>query len=400
MRERAVVHFNVIGFRAAVTTVKDAALRGRPFVVSGSASGGRALVLDCSPEAIGEGILPGMPLAAAMRALKGLEVLPPDLKSYEAMNNELERIAAKYAPVWENDKLGNLYFDLSGTTGIYGPIADATSRIMRLLTDETGLYPATASSSNKTVAKVATRMIRPQGLVHVRSGSEAEFLARQDIGILPGMGQKLLRIAEATGIREIGEVASLTEVEALSLFGRPGTALRNMARGIDNSPVEDKHTRHITKQANFNEDVIEEEVIKGALEALIEEAGFEMRKDRFGSSVVRFKIVYADGNEAENSEKEKRLCVTDWDITAAAIRLYHKTATRRIRVRSVALTLEGLTPLGYNTDLFEVEGEAKYRRLQEALDGIQNRYGAGSVNRGLVLVASSFQGGKKFLTTK
>jgi DNA polymerase-4 len=357
------------------------------------------LALDCSPEAVREGVLPGTALALAERKLPGLAVLAPDPPAYLAMNKQLERIADIYAPVWENDKAGNLYLDITGTTGLFGPPVDASSRILRLILEETGIIPAAAVAGNKLVSKVATRTIRPLGLIQVQAGTEAEFLAHQDIRLLPGMGPGLLRTAAVTGISEIGEIAALTEGAAISLFGKRGPLLRSMALGIDDSRVEgNSGERRITQQADFAEDVIEETAILGAIEALAEHGGYEMRRDKLGANIISLIVGYADGIKTEGREKGKRLFVLDRDIGAAAARVYRKAAVRRIRVRSVGLALEGLRPLGYEVDLFEVETETKGRKLQEAVDRIQNRYGAGSVTKGLVLAAKTFGGGKNLLT--
>jgi DNA polymerase-4 len=339
-----------------------------------------------------------MALATAERNIKALVVLPPDMPACEAMNQALERIADGYAPVWENDKAGNLYLDITGTARIYGPPGDAASRVLEKIIEEIGIYPATAVASNKLVGKVATRMIRPHGLIQVQQGTEAAFLAHQDIRILPGMGPGLLRTAAATGIKEIGEIAALSEGEALALFGRQGPGMRSMALGIDSAPVEGKGgERRITRQADFSEDVIDETVVLGALEALAEQGGFDMRRDKLGATIITLIVCYADGVTVEGRERGKRLYVLDRDIAAAGARLYHKVATRRIRVRSVALGLEGLTPLGYDVDLFEMEREAKYRKVQEAVDLIQARYGTGAVMGGLAFAASACGGGKKLV---
>jgi DNA polymerase-4 len=266
MRERAVVHLNIVGFKAAVALAKDRTLRGWPFVVADSTGGRRgshrALALDCSPEAVQEGVTPGMALAVAERKIKGLLTLAPDPPAYTAMNRELERIADLYVPAWENDKAGNLYLDITGTMGIYGPPADASSHLLRVILEETGIYPAAAVAGNKLVSKVATRTIRPTGLIQVHTGTEAEFLAHQDMRILPGMGPGLLRTAAVTGIREIGEIAALSEGEALALFGKRGPLLRSMALGIHGSPVAgNAGEKRISGQADFNEDVIDDTVI-------------------------------------------------------------------------------------------------------------------------------------------
>jgi DNA polymerase-4 len=101
--------------------------------------------------------------------------------------------------------------------------------------------------------------------------------------------------------------------------------------------------------------------------------------------------VYADGVEAGGEERGKRLFVLDRDIGAGAERLYRRVITRRIRIRSMALTLGGLKPLGWEPDLFVPEGEDKLRRVQEAADRARGRYGVNAVTKGMVLA-----GGGKF----
>ncbi|MDR0472380.1 MAG: DNA polymerase [Treponema sp.] len=398
MGERSIVHLNIVGFKAAVAAVKDNSLRGRPYVIAG-ATGGRSLALDCSPEAIREGITPGMALAVAERRVKGLMGLPPDVPAYEIMNKEIERVASLYAPGWENDRAGNLYLDITGTTGLFGPPSDCSSRILREMIDHAELRPAAAVACNKLVSKVATRTIRPTGLIQIQNGTEAEFMCHQDIRILPGMGPGLLRTAEITGIREIGEVAALSVTEAQAIFGKQGPLLRSMAQGIDGSRVEEQSgERRITQQADFDEDVVDETAIRGAIEALAENGGLIMRRDKLGATNISLVAVYADGVRTEGREKLRRPCVLDSDIASIAEKIFNKAAVRRIRIRSLGLCLEGLTPLGYEPDLFELETETANRKLQEAIDKIQNRYGVSKISRGQVLAASKMQGGKRLLT--
>ena len=403
---RNVIHLNIVGFKAAVAGVKDKSLRSRPYVIAG-ATGGRALALDCSPEAIRQGIVPGMTLAAARKEVKDLTILPPDLLAYEAMNKELEQIASLYAPVWENDLSGNLYLDITGTSGLFGPPADCGSRILRDIFEKGEIRPAAAVACNKLVSKVATRTIRPTGLIQVQAGAEAEFLAHQDIRILPGMGPALLRTAAVTGIREIGEVAALSANEAFALFGKQGLLLRSMAQGIDNSRVEEqREERRITQQANFNEDMIDEIAILGAIEVLAEHGGLKMRNEKLGTRALRLAVMYSDGVKVQGLEKRKELLITDSEIREAVFNLYKRTVNRRIRIRSVGLCFEALSLLVYQPDLFEPISsfsllqekgfvpKTENRKLQEAVDKIQNRYGAGKITRGLVLEAQQI-GNKK-----
>jgi len=385
------VHINIIGFKAAVAAVKDKSLRFRPYVIAGAA-GGRSFALDCSREAVRQGVVPGMVLAEARRRVNDLIVLAPDIPAYQVVNDELEKVAARYAPVWENDKAGNLFLDITGTTGIFGPPADCSSRILREIYEQAGIKPAAAVASNKLVSKVATRTIRPTGLIQVRDGTEAEFLSHQDIRILPGMGTKLLRTAAIVGIREIGEIAALTVTQALALFGKQGHLLRSMAQGIDGSGIERRNgNRRITRQADFESDVIDDTVVRGAIEALAEHGGLQMRNEKLGMQNLSLVVAYADGVRAEGREKLKRPLITDGEITAAAYRVFKKTANRRIRIRSIGVSFEDLVPLGFQPDLFEPETETANRKLQEAVDKIKNRYGAGKITRGINLAISNEQ---------
>jgi len=395
---RAIAHLNIIGFRAAVAALVDRDLRNRPYVIAGG-SGGRAVALDVSPEAMKEGITPGITLAAAQRMVKELPVVTPDPAACGKVNAVLEEIVTRYAPAWQNDGCGNIYLDITGTRRLFGSPADCVCHIQNEINAGIGIEAAAATASNKLVCKVASRAIRPEGLIEVRQGDEAAFIAHQDIILLPGLGPSLLKTIRVTGFREAGELAALTDGEAASLFGKKGILLRDAARGIDNTAVTmGTGARAIERKADFAEDVIDDTIIRGALAALVENGGLEMRREKLGAGSIRFSAVYSDGVAANGIEKGKRLFVLDSEILAAAGRVYRKTVTRRIRVRSICLSLEGLTPLGYEPDLFEIENDVRDHQLQEAIDLIQGRFGAGAVMRGVVLAASSMSAGKRLLT--
>ena len=385
---RTIGHLNIIGFRAAVAGITDTSLQKRPFVIAGKV-GGQNTVSDVSPAALAEGIYSGMPLAAAERLVKDLKVLAPDPASCLKVNSVLNNVISRYAPIWQNDGAGNIFLDITGTQRLFGAAADCVCLIQNEIIDSLKIEAAAATSSNKLVCKVASRTIRPEGLIEVRRGEEAAFLAHQNISLLPGLGRSLIKTIRVTGFSEVGELAALSDSEAISLFGKNGILLRERARGVDDSPVAADENRTIESRADFSQDVIDDTVIRGTIASLAEHAGLQMRKDKLGSYAIRVCVVYADGIETSLFEKRKRFLIFDKDITAAAVCLYYKIVTRRIRIRSINLSLENFCPLGYEPDLFEVAQETKNRLIQEAVDNIQNRYGCGKIKRGIVLAAAS-----------
>jgi DNA polymerase-4 len=177
---RDIIHLNFVGFMAGVAAATDKQLRGRPFVIRGTA-GGRAVAADVSTEAVQAGIVPGTAPALAEKKVRELVTVAPDPLSYVKCNQAIRKIASRYAPVFQNDCKGNWYLDVTGTTGLFGPPVDCASRVLNEILEDTGMCPAAAAAGNKLVGKVATRTIRPAGLIAIRRGDEEAFLARQDI---------------------------------------------------------------------------------------------------------------------------------------------------------------------------------------------------------------------------
>jgi DNA polymerase IV len=384
--ERAIAHLNIVGFRAAVAALEDKSLLGRPYAIAGG-KGGRAVVWDVSRAALEGGVKPGMALMAAERLVRDLAVLSPNPAACQKVNGFLETVIARYAPVWQNDSGGNLYLDITGTKKLFGPPADCTWRVSKEIKDTIGLEMAAAAAINKLTCKVASRVIRPVGFVDIHPGDEAVFLANKNLVLLPGMGPLLMRTAAVAGFREIGEIAALGRGEAVSLFGKKGLLLRDSALGIDDSPVEGgTGKRQIKRKADFPEDVIDEEIIRGALASLVEDGGLQMRRDKLGARTVCLALFYSDGVALNGRERSKRPLVLEKDILAAAERVYRKTAERRVRISSICVSLEDLAPLGYEADLFSFEDESKEWRLQRALDLIHDRYGNRAVMRGMVFM--------------
>jgi DNA polymerase-4 len=128
-----------------------------------------------------------------------------------------------------------------------------------------------------------------------------------------------------------------------------------------------------------------ENAIRAAIEGLAEHCGFQMRRDKLGATVIKIIVVYSDGVKKDRTEKLKKIYVLDRDISNEGINIYRKMAFRRIRIRSVGISLEGLTHLSYEPDLFEQETDTANRKLQEAVDKIQDRFGEGKITKATLI---------------
>lgn len=386
-----VVHLNVADFQAAVAIARDRSLAARPFVIAGASPAARAIVLGLSHRARNAGLAVGMGLPAAQRLVPGLIVMPPDPAACALAETAMARIAARWAPLVQDDSGGHLFLDLAGTGRIFGPAIDCAVCIRNEIADTLGLEPAVAVAANRLVAKVAARSIRPVGVAYVRRGDEASFLSPQDATLLPGVGPALSRVLSVTGIHEIGQLAALSDFEAVALFGKRGLALRDAALGIDPTPVAPGGLaeRVIRRRVDFESDQLDAPAIRAALVAVTEDAGLELRRSLLAAGRLRVAVQYADGCRAEASERRGTAWILDAELLAAADRAFERAATRRVRLRALALELSALAPAQREPDLFAPDDLGRLRRLQSAVDTARTRFGPAAVTRGSALAASS-----------
>ncbi len=147
-------------------------------------------------------------------------------------------IAQAYSPSIQCDRGGHIYLDMQGTTRLFGPVVDSAVHIRGEIKEKLNLDASVAVASNKLVAKVGTRTTRPAGLIQVREGDEASFLAWQDVSLLSGVGVATARLLSVAGITTIGQIAALKDDQVLAFLGKRGLALRDAARGLDSSPLQ------------------------------------------------------------------------------------------------------------------------------------------------------------------
>ena len=362
---------------AAVETLSDPERRGKAFVV-GFPGASRALVLDASRDALAEGIRIGMGLEAARALVRGLAVVPPSFDDYRRANAVVEEICARYAPHIENDSGGHFYLDLGGTRRLFGEYIDSAAKIKNDIRSTVGLEPAIGLARNKLVAKVGTRSLRPDGLVLVREGDEAAFLAPQDVELLSGVGPKILRILRAVGMREIGELAGVGDEECRALLGKGGPELRDAARGLDSREVADGRLaqRVIARELRFDSDVLDAFEVRAALLCLVEESGLELRRGAFVAGRLSLRVTYTDGFESSASCACARPLSGEAELVRAADGLVAKVGERRVRVRALRFALSALSPSSPQIDLFAPPEPSKLERLQRAVDAARTRFGS------------------------
>ena len=389
MQPRSIIHLNQADFAVAVERAARPGLRGRPVIVAPFGLS-RARVYDMSEEAYRAGVEKGMLLTRARRMIRDAELRPPDPELYARAMRALVKQALPYSPLVEQpDQNGHLFLDVTGTGRLFGPPADVAHRIRRAVRRDLRLDPIWSVAPNKLVAKVATRVVKPDGEYVVRPGDEEAFLRPLPLGLLPGVDRETLRRLREFNLRRVGEMAALALPQLEVMAGRWSLALYRAARGIDDAPVRPAGRAHpvVIQVHEFAEDTNDAALVEAALCLLVERAGFELRTRDLAARRMRVTMDYSDGVRAERLRTLRTATAANGRLHALAQAALKRAWTRRVRLRKLSLSCERLAVPSGQLELFPQEPDRT--PLDHALDRVRERFGADAVRAGRALVGDA-----------
>ncbi len=389
--DRAIIHLNVADFAVAVERSIDRRLSEWPLIIAPEAAA-RATVYDMSEEAYQAGVRKGMLLRRARRCCPDARLVPPHPPLYAQVMRAFIRQARPYSPLIEPGEAdGHLFMDVTGTSRLFGPPVDVAWRLRRQARDDLRLAPVWAVASNKLVAKVATRLVKPDGEYIVGAGEEAAFLAPLPLGIVPGIERAdLVRLGDFNFTRA-GQVARMRLEELQIPFGRRAGYIHEAVRGIDASPVRALGERppRIVRHHTFGEDAHAPASLERALYILTEQAGRRLRDRRLAARRVAVRLGFSDGIIRVRQRALRPATANDLTLFARARAALYLAWQRRVRVRHLDLICDRLTFPPAQRSLFSEDRDERRRRtrLVAAMDAIRDRYGEAAIKVGRTLAA-------------
>jgi len=387
MHTRSVIHLNVADFAVAVERQVDSRLRKRPVIIAPEAAA-RAAVFDMSEEAYRTGVRKGMPLRRARGFCRDALILPPRPERYELAMRRFFKTVACYSPRVEiADLNGHLFMDVTGTSRLFGPPQDIASRIRKTVHNDIGLNPIWSVATNKLVAKVATRLVKPSGEYIVRPGDEEAFFRPLPMVLIPGIPKDDIRQLEEFNLCFAGQAAILTPAQLDLLFGHRGKFLYDTVRGTDSSPVlENKRQPMIHVSHLFGSGTTDISSVENGLYRIVEDAGARLRGQRRHTGRTRVMIGWSDGKESSGQEAVQPPASDDFALFASSSAALRRAWVRRLRVRQISLLCDCLSPASLQLELFGT-GNTKRKKteaLMEALDSVRCRFGTHAVRTGRV----------------
>jgi DNA polymerase-4 len=277
------------------------------------------------------------------------------------------------------------YLDLTGTERLHGPPLRAAHRLHEAVQNATHLNCSIGVASSRLVAKVASDQAKPNGILWIVPGQEAEFLGPLDVRKIPGVGKVTERNLHACGVRKVGDLASLDDAFLEERFGKWGVALAGKARGqdaggwFDGEVGEGGDPKSISHEHTFNVDTADPTALDAMLVRLAEMVARRLRDHRMWARTVQIKLRYSDFSTFTRSKTLDHATQIDRELADAARFLFHKAWNGRA-IRLLGVYSQSLGNEEGQTNLLEEGKTARWRKTLQAVDRIRDKYGDGTVS--------------------
>jgi DNA polymerase-4 len=388
-RPRVILHADMDAFYAAIEQRDDPSLRGRPVIVGGA--GARGVVSAASYEARAFGVHSAMPSAQARKLCPHAVFLAGSMRRYADESARIFEIFRRFTPAVQGLSLDEAFLDLSGTERLHGPAREVALRLRAAVRAERGLAVSVGIAPVKLVAKIASDLAKPDGLLEVEAAGVRDFLAPLPLRRLWGVGpvaeQRLARL----GFHTVGELVAADPERVRRLLGPWGLALARLGRGQDFSEVEPyREAVSYSEENTFASDVSDRRVLESAIGTHADSVARRLRRDGVVARTVVLKLKLAR-RVAPGPRGfpllTRRLTLPEPSddgatFARAARRLLDRAALAE-PVRLLGVGASGIGPRDAQLGLFAPAPEAGRRdRLNRALDRIADRFGEGAVVRG------------------
>ena len=378
---RSILHVDMDAFYAAVEQRDDATLRGQPLAVGGT--GARGVVAAASYEARRFGVRSAMPLREALRLCPTLLRVKPRLDIYRRESARIFEIFQRYTPQVDGLSLDEAFHDITASLVIFGSAHAVAASIKRQILEELGLTASVGIAPNKLVAKIASDLDKPDGLVEVTAESLHSVLDPLPVRVLPGLGPRTLPGLQRLGVRTLGELRASQPTRLRALLGRDTENMQRRAAGQDDRPVTPQRVeKSISAEETFDTDLVRSADLQRALSQLGERSAARLRAKGLLAGTVSVKIREHDFTTVTRQQTLGAPTQQTRAIINTARRLldtWHE-AHPGARVRLLGVGVSALSRTR-QPGLFDLPGDAGGDPVDVATDRIRERFGSAALSR-------------------
>jgi len=378
---RQILHVDMDAFYASIEQRDRPELRGKPLVVGGD--GNRGVVAAASYEVRRYGVRSAMPMREARRRCPDLVCVRPRMGHYQAVSQQVFEVFHEFTPVVEGLSLDEAFLDVSASLHLFGSAETIAGAVKERICERTQLTASVGVAPNKLVAKIASDLDKPDGLVVIRADDLPAALDELPVQVIPGIGKVTLSRLNEYGIRRVADLRLAPAATLDAVFGRYARRARERASGIDDRPVvPDRSDKSISAEETFPTDLADAADLQRKLLQLVERTTRRLRDKAFVAGTVQVKIRTADFTTYTRQKAIHPPTAGTDQVYAAARRLLTDWLAEHpgARLRLLGVGGSDLAP-AMQEELF---GRAEGRsgdKLDRATDEVRARFGAASLTR-------------------
>ncbi|WP_314094434.1 DNA polymerase IV [Microbacterium foliorum] len=375
----SILHVDMDAFYAAVEVLDDPTLRGLPLIIG--APDGRSVVSSASYEARRYGVRAAMPVSQALRLCPSARIVPPHFPRYHEVSRQVMAIFESFTPLVEPLSVDEAFLDVRGVRRLWGSPARIAQLVRERVHDEVGITCSVGVAATKHVAKIASTVSKPDGMLVVAAADTQAFLDPRSVRAMWGVGPKAAEALEGRGIRTIRDIRTASRPVLDRAVG-PALAARltQLARGEDARSVEtERIEKSIGHEETFDTDVTDRSYLRAELLRLADRVGARLRRAEWETSTVAIKVRFDDFRTLSRSLTLPEPTAVSQRIGEAAQALFDQI-DRRDPVRLVGVRAEKLRPAG-GGGFGLWDDDEDWRRVEGAVDDAVARFGSAMIGR-------------------
>jgi DNA polymerase-4 len=381
---RQIIHIDMDAFFAAVEQRNHPEYKGKPVIVGADPKKGkgRGVVSTCSYEARKFGIHSAMPISKAYQLCPQGIYVQPHPGIYSKISAEILKIYYQFTDLVEPLSIDEAFLDVTGSTKIFGTAREIAMQIKKEIYQTQQLTASVGIAPNKYLAKIASDLDKPDGLVIVEENKIEEFLFPLDISHIWGAGKKTVEKFKMLGIKTIGDLARISKYDLEKRFGKMGIHFYNLAHGIDNREViTEQSAKSVSNEITFFEDVSDIKILDKTLFQLCEKVAYRLRKKSLKGKTIHLKMRYEDFETITRNRTLKSFTSNTETIHNVIKDLFTNNYEKGKKVRLLGIGVSSfLDEIGYQLSLFEKNMEDD-NKLDVLGDLVKNKFGKSSILR-------------------
>lgn len=360
---RKILHIDMDAFYASVEQRDTPELRGKPVIVGGRPER-RGVVAACSYEARKFGVHSAMPSARAIKLCKDAIFVPPRFDVYREASQKIRAIFRQYTKLIEPLSLDEAYLDVTDISRFSGSATEVAMQIKKQIQAEVNLTASAGVSYNKFLAKVASDMDKPDGIYVIRPEVAENFIEQLEIRKFFGIGKVTEKKMNSLGVYTGADLKKLSKIQLQTQFGRSGSYYYNIARGVDERPVNPSRIRKsIGSETTFDGNTVDKKLIWSTLTELASGLGSSLTDKNVTARTVTLKVKYSDFQLITRSKTGEQYVHDEPSILGVLPELLRKTEVGKRPIRLIGITLANLGSSENKVDVAVVQTSVKEQQL-------------------------------------